>query len=128
MGSVAEMAGNVDKASQLLKALANKDRLMILCHLAEGELCVSDLEEVLLIRQPTLSQQLARLRHDDLVRTRREGKVIYYSLGSSEAGQVIDLLYSLYCARQPVLQTAEADREEKKRAFGDLLATTATAC
>lgn len=87
-----------EKASKLLKALANQDRLMILCNLADGEKCVSDLEGLLGIRQPTLSQQLARLRADDLVGTRREGKVIYYSLTSSEAGRIIDLLYEFYCA------------------------------
>ena len=86
-----------EKASRLLKALSNQDRLMILCNLADGEKCVGDLEALLGIRQPTLSQQLARLRSDELVNTRRDGKVIYYSLASSEAGRVIELLYTLYC-------------------------------
>lgn len=86
-----------EKASRLLKALSNQDRLMILCNLADGEKCVGDLEGLLGIRQPTLSQQLARLRSDELVNTRRDGKVIYYSLASSEAGRVIELLYELYC-------------------------------
>lgn len=93
-----------EKASTLLKALANQDRLMILCNLADGEKCVGDLEALLGIRQPTLSQQLARLRADELVRTRRDGKVIYYRLASSEAGRVIELLYELYC--EPALAQA----------------------
>ena len=92
------MRESSEQASRLLKALSNQDRLMILCILASREKCVSELEDILGIRQPTLSQQLARLRADDLVTTRREGKVVYYSLASSEAGQVIRLLYELYCA------------------------------
>ena len=92
-----EMRENAGKASNLLKALSNQDRLMILCNLADGEKSVSELEKLLGIRQPSLSQQLARLRADDLVSTRRDGKAIYYSLVSSEAGRVIDLLYELYC-------------------------------
>ena len=104
------MVESAEKASRLLKALANQDRLLILCNLADGEKCVSDLEQLLGIRQPTLSQQLARLRADDLVSTRREGKVIHYSLASSEAGRVIELLYDLYC--KPAL----AARDGKGRA------------
>ena len=94
-----------EKASRLLKALSNQDRLMILCNLADGEKCVGDLEGLLGIRQPTLSQQLARLRTDELVNTRRDGKVIYYSLASSEAGRVIELLYELYC--EPAIAASE---------------------
>ena len=91
-----------EEASRLLKAMSNQDRLMILCILASDEKCVSELEELLGIRQPTLSQQLARLRADELVSTRRDGKVIYYSLASNEAGRVVDLLYRLYC--EPALE------------------------
>jgi DNA-binding transcriptional ArsR family regulator len=96
-----------EKASRLLKAMSNQDRLLILCILAGGEKCVSELEQLLSIRQPTLSQQLARLRADELVSTRRDGKVIHYSLASSEAGRVVELLYELYCA--PALAVLEAD-------------------
>lgn len=91
------MHEHVEQASRLLKVLANQDRLMILCTLVEGERNVSELEEIIQIRQPTLSQQLARLRADDLVSTRREGKAIYYSLASNEAGRIIEVLYELYC-------------------------------
>lgn len=97
---------SAEKASRLLKALSNQDRLLILCNLAEGEKCVSDLEQLLGIRQPTLSQQLARLRADELVSTRREGKVIHYSLASSEAGRIIELLYDLYC--KPAMTARES--------------------
>lgn len=98
MKSLAEMHQGADQASNLLKALANRERLLVLCHLADGEKCVSELQKILAIRQPKLSQQLARLRADDLVQTRRNGKEIYYSLSSEVAGRVIDLLYEAYCA------------------------------
>jgi DNA-binding transcriptional ArsR family regulator len=84
-------------ALALLKSLANIDRLTILCSLIEAEKSVSDLESILGIRQPTLSQQLARLRRDGLVSTRRDGKVIYYSIGSKDAEQIIEVLHDLYC-------------------------------
>ncbi len=84
-------------AAGLLKALSNKDRLQILCYLAERERNVSDLEGLLGLRQPTLSQQLARLRADSLVKTRRDGKAIYYSLASDEVTAVIAVLSDLYC-------------------------------
>ncbi len=92
-----QMHENAKRASQFLKALANDNRLVILCTLADGEKNVGELEEVLGIRQPTLSQQLARLRTDELVTTRRDSKQIYYSLASEEARQVIGLLYDLFC-------------------------------
>jgi DNA-binding transcriptional ArsR family regulator len=66
--------------------------------LIETEKSVSDLEGTLGIRQPTLSQQLARLRSDELVSTRRDGKVIYYSIGSKDAEKVIEVLHDLYCS------------------------------
>ena len=102
------MRESSQKASRLLKALSNQDRLMVLCTLANSEKSVSELEAILAIRQPTLSQQLARLRADELVSTRREGKVIYYRLASSEAGRVIELLFELYC--EPAL-TAKISAE-----------------
>ena len=80
------------KASSFLKSLANDNRLVIVCTLANGEKNVSELEGILGIRQPTLSQQLARLRSDGLVATRRESKQIYYSLASKEAERVIRML------------------------------------
>lgn len=95
---------SADQAARLLKALSNKDRLMILCYLAEGERKVGDLEALLELRQPTLSQQLARLRSEGLVSTRRAGKSIYYSLASDEVQAVIETLYRLYCAPHPAAQ------------------------
>ena len=86
------------EATVLLKAIANENRLLILCHLATGEKSVTELEHLLGIRQPTLSQQLARLRAENLVTTRRDAKTIYYSVSSNEAMLVVQLLYKLFCA------------------------------
>ncbi len=95
-----EMVKNAKEASAFLKALANENRLMILCSLAQGELNVSELEDMLNVRQPTLSQQLARLRADNLVTTRRDAKAIYYSLASEEARQVIGLMFEIFCSTE----------------------------
>ena len=92
-----QVSDEVEGALALLKALANPDRLAILCSLIECEKSVSELEESLGIRQPTLSQQLARLRSDDLVATRRDGKAIHYSISSEEAKRVIEVLHDIYC-------------------------------
>ena len=93
------MVGNAKRASDFLKALAHESRLMILCILAEGEKSVSELEDILSLRQPTVSQQLARLRADGLVSTRRDGKVIYYSLASDEARTIIGAIYDVFCKK-----------------------------
>jgi DNA-binding transcriptional ArsR family regulator len=90
---VDRMADNAKRASDFLKALAHESRLLILCILADGEKSVSDLEEILNLRQPTVSQQLARLRADGLVSTRRDGKAIYYNLASVVASVVFGAVY-----------------------------------
>ncbi|WP_448681785.1 ArsR/SmtB family transcription factor [Pseudomonas nicosulfuronedens] len=92
---------SAESACQLLKALANTDRLMLLCQLAQGELNVGELEVCTGIAQPTLSQQLAVLRREQLVETRREGKQVYYRIASQQALAVIETLYRLFCAEQP---------------------------
>ena len=81
----------------MLKVLANEDRLLILCQLIQGARNVSELEDLLDIRQPTLSQQLTVLRTEGLVTTERKGKYIYYSLASHEVIQIMQTLSSLYC-------------------------------
>lgn len=86
------------KASGLLKVLANPDRLLLLCQLTQGEHCVSEMEGLLGILQPTLSQQLGVLREERLVTTRREGKQIFYSIASKEALAVMQVLYQQFCA------------------------------
>ena len=93
---------NAARASKFLKALANDNRLMILCSLAEGEKNVGELERILGIRQPTLSQQLARLRSDELVETRRDSRQIYYGLASDEAKRMIELLYDMFSSKAAV--------------------------
>jgi DNA-binding transcriptional ArsR family regulator len=94
------MVDNARHASVFLKALAHESRLLILCLLAEGEKSVGELEEILRLRQPTVSQQLARLRSEGLVSTRRDGKAVYYSLASDEARSVIDAVYDVLCRKQ----------------------------
>ena len=93
------MVDNAKRASSFLKALAHESRLIILCILAEGEKSVSELERELDLRQPTVSQQLARLRADGLVSTRRDGKIIYYSLASDEARIIIGAIYDVFCRK-----------------------------
>lgn len=93
------LKANAASASALLKALANSDRLLLLCQLSQGERSVSELEQLLGIQQPTLSQQLSVLRREGLVATRREGKSIHYRISSPEALAVIATLYQLFCER-----------------------------
>lgn len=92
------LMSKASKAAELLKALSHENRLLVLCLLAERERSVSELEQILSLRQPTVSQQLARLRLDGLVTTRREGKTIIYSLANDDVRRVIMVLYSIYCA------------------------------
>jgi ArsR family transcriptional regulator len=89
-------------AVSALKLLANEDRLLLLCQLSQGEKCVSELETLLNIRQPTLSQQLGVLRKEGVIAPRRDGKNIYYSVASPELLQILTLLYQLYCPAEPM--------------------------
>jgi len=84
-------------ASDFLKALSHESRLLLLCLLAERERSVTDLENILALRQPTVSQQLARLRMDELVKTRRDGKTMYYSLANDDVRRMIELVYDIFC-------------------------------
>ena len=86
------------RACNLMKVLSNPDRLMILCQLSQGEKRVGELEDLLGIVQPTLSQQLTVLRDEQLVSTRRDGKNIYYSINSPQALAVIQTLYQQFCS------------------------------
>lgn len=91
------MAENATVAAQLLKAMANPQRLMLLCLLNQGELSVGQLNETLALPQSSLSQHLAKLRDAGLVSTRRDAQTIYYALASVEVKAIIATLYSLYC-------------------------------
>lgn len=85
------------KASDFLKALSHENRLLLLCLLAERERTVTELETLLSLRQPMVSQQLARLRLDQLVTTRRDGKAVYYSLANDDVRRMIAVIYDIFC-------------------------------
>lgn len=91
------MRAGAQQACALMKVLSNPDRLMLLCELADGERNVGQLEEALGIVQPTLSQQLAVLRTEEVVNTRRDGKNIYYQIASAQALAVMQVLYTQFC-------------------------------
>ena len=84
-------------ASEFLKALSHEARLVILCLLVDGEKSVTEIEQTLSLRQPAVSQQLARLRADGLVDTRRDGKNVYYTLAKDEVRDVIMALHAAFC-------------------------------
>ncbi|TAM07949.1 MAG: transcriptional regulator [Paraburkholderia sp.] len=95
LGALRESAG---KCCALLKALAHEDRLVLLCQLTEGERNVGELEALVGVHQPSLSQHLGVLREEGLVQTRREGKYIYYSLAGSDIVRIMQTLSDLYCS------------------------------
>jgi DNA-binding transcriptional ArsR family regulator len=95
--SAEDMAHHAEQAAQFLKLLANPHRLMILCHLSDGEVCVSDLNRHLPLSQSALSQHLAVLRHSGLVTTRRHKQTIFYSLAGAEVTAIIQVLYAQFC-------------------------------
>ena len=84
-------------AAQLLKKMANENRLLILCTLIDGEISVGQLNELMPLSQSALSQHLAALRDAQLVKTRRESQTIFYQLSGDKAIQVIEVLQSIYC-------------------------------
>lgn len=92
------MQGAADDASELLKALANRHRLLILCQLIDGERSVGQLAEFLGIRDSTVSQHLALLRRDRIIAGRRDGQTIWYRIESEPARSIIGALYTSFCA------------------------------
>jgi ArsR family transcriptional regulator, virulence genes transcriptional regulator len=92
-----DMQSAATQASELLKALANPHRLMIICQLLERERSVGELANLLALRDSTVSQHLALLRRDGLVETRRDGQTIWYSIASQPARELLATLYRLYC-------------------------------
>jgi DNA-binding transcriptional ArsR family regulator len=92
------MAANAREAADFLKALAHESRLHMLCELVEGEKHVSELEQALDIRQSTVSQQLARLRLEGLVTSRRDGQQVFYSLASDDVRKIIRVLVEIFCS------------------------------
>jgi len=93
----AAMADNVEQAEQMLKILANKNRLMILCSLQDGEMSVSELNEAVPLAQSALSQHLAALRKAKIVATRRESQTIYYRVVDENVVSILATLYGLFC-------------------------------
>lgn len=94
---IENMLENSTKATRLLKAISNERRLLILCHLQQGELSVGELNDKVRLSQSALSQHLALLRRQKLVKTRKAAQTVYYSLNSREAETVIGVLHRLYC-------------------------------
>lgn len=93
-----QLREHIGGACALLKALANEDRLMLLCHLAVQRRNVGELEAITGIRQPTLSQQLAVLRQEAVVETEKEGKYVYYRLANDDAVRIMRTLWNIYCS------------------------------
>ena len=95
--NIDQMRQSAGDAAQMLRSLAHHERLLLLCQLSQGELCVSDLEGLLGIQQPNLSQQLGVLRREGLVVSRREGKHMFYRIGDPRVLSLLQTLYALFC-------------------------------
>jgi len=95
---IKEMRENASQAADLLKAMSNKHRLLILCHLGEKEMSVNELNNFVDLSQSSLSQHLARLRQDSLVKTRRESQTIFYSIANPSVVKLISFLHREFCA------------------------------
>lgn len=120
-----EMMKNVRAAADLMKSLANPNRLSIVCCLVHREFAVGELEDLLEIRQPTLSQQLAELREAGLVTTRREAKQVFYSLADARAARLIAALEEIFCSdemrsllRSRSLPAQKSDQHSSRMALG----------
>lgn len=114
-----QMAAAADEASELLKSLANRHRLLILCQLAESERSVGDLAAFLELRDSTVSQHLSLLRRDGLVHARRDGQTIWYAIASTPAQRVLETLFEVFCkpdsiCAPPRRQQAAAPSPERK--------------
>jgi DNA-binding transcriptional ArsR family regulator len=112
----AELRRNAARAAELLKAMSNPFRLMVLCSLAEGEKSVGELERVVGLSQSALSQHLARLRSENIVAARRSGQTVFYTLSGKEARSVLETLYRVYC--EPVSATLSTRQPEKQVSAG----------
>lgn len=95
---IEDMLNAVEQATDLLKSLANRNRLLLLCNLIEGEKSVGELARLIGARETAVSQQLALLRKDGIVQTRRQGQTVYYNLASAKAAKVIETLHGIYCS------------------------------
>jgi ArsR family transcriptional regulator, virulence genes transcriptional regulator len=100
--NVDPMLEAAEQASALLKSLANRHRLLIICQLIESERSVGELAERLGVRDSTVSQHLALMRKDGLVRARRDAQTVWYSIASVAARRIVETLYGLYCRPAPL--------------------------
>jgi DNA-binding transcriptional ArsR family regulator len=109
------------QAADLLRQLANANRLLILCHISQEERSVGQLEQDLGIRQPGLSQQLGELRQSGLVKTRRESRSIYYSIADDRAEAVMAMLYEIFCkdAKSVTRRAREEEGPPQQELRGD---------
>ena len=105
-----QMTAAADQASELLKSLGNRHRLLILCQLTDGERSVGDLAEFLGLRDSTVSQHLSLLRRDGLVQARRDGQTIWYSIASPPARRVLETLFELFCKPRSLCEPAPHKR------------------
>jgi len=96
--TIDDMKANARRATAFLKSISHEQRLLILCQLAQSEMSVGELASALDIRQPTVSQHLARLRSEGIISDRREGTTVYYSVQRTEVLPIIDALYRVFCA------------------------------
>jgi len=105
-----EVADKADHATVVLKSISNKSRLLILCQLVKGEKSVGELEELIGLSQSALSQHLAVLRKNKLVKTRRDAQMVFYALRGSEAPAILAALYDLFCLSQkPICDESNQD-------------------
>jgi ArsR family transcriptional regulator, virulence genes transcriptional regulator len=95
---VKQLTNKASHAAVVLKSISNKWRLLILCQLVKGEKSVGELLGVITLSQSALSQHLAVLRKNKLVKTRRDAQAIFYSIRGSEVPAILTALYDLYCA------------------------------
>ncbi len=110
-----QMLTSAGEAEELLKALANKHRLTILCQLIDGERSVGELASFLSLRDSTVSQHLALLRKDGLVSTRRDGQTIWYAITSAPARKLLETLYQIYCVPAQICMPAKSGRAPANR-------------
>lgn len=110
--NLGELEARALRATSLLKAMANPVRLLVLCQLAEGEKSVGELEGVVEVSQSALSQHLALLRQRKLVKSRRAGQTIFYTLDGSEAPALLAALYQVYCSQGSLVRRPRNRRRQ----------------
>lgn len=111
-----QMQENALAACELLKAIASPARLLILCQLVDGEKTVGQLAETLNLRHSAVSQNLAIMRHSEMVHTRRDAQQIWYSIKSVEVKLILQVLYNIYCT-VPDLPVPDVAKIKGKRTF-----------